>query len=241
MFKDFGTPLRPENPIPYVNQKGLVAREGNPKDVYYLFQTYQTQTPVCYIESPCWKIRTGEDGECKRIRVISNCQTVELIVNGVSFGTKNRNPQEFPAGGLVWFVPYSPGKNKILAIGMMHSGECVEHLIEQEYYPRSGGEPLDFIWNWDCVAHEKKIIRLTIQLVDSQNIPVLEDERRVRFSMQSGGHLLGLLGTLDGSQEIETANGSAEILIAAEKTTVKLKVQISKMSPRLILLNTETK
>src|SRR5215469_14522407 len=33
-FKDFGTPLRPENPIPYVNQKGLVDRDGRPKDAY---------------------------------------------------------------------------------------------------------------------------------------------------------------------------------------------------------------
>ncbi|MCB0036570.1 MAG: hypothetical protein KDE51_21205, partial [Anaerolineales bacterium] len=56
-FKDFGTPLRPENPLPYINQKGLFDRAGQPKDVYYLFQAYQTETPVCYIESPSWPIR----------------------------------------------------------------------------------------------------------------------------------------------------------------------------------------
>ncbi|MGJ3240124.1 MAG: glycoside hydrolase family 2 protein [Anaerolineae bacterium] len=36
-FKDFGTPLRPENPIPYVNQKGLLTRDGTPKRNYHLF------------------------------------------------------------------------------------------------------------------------------------------------------------------------------------------------------------
>jgi len=37
-FKDFGTPLRPENPVPYVNQKGLLARDGTPKLNYAVFQ-----------------------------------------------------------------------------------------------------------------------------------------------------------------------------------------------------------
>ncbi len=31
---------RPENAIPYINQKGLVDREGNPKDAYYVFKSY---------------------------------------------------------------------------------------------------------------------------------------------------------------------------------------------------------
>ncbi len=73
-FKDFGTPLRPENPIPYVNQKGLADRTGQPKDVYFLFQAYQTDTPVCYIESPTWLARTGEPGAlngCGFIPIVS--------------------------------------------------------------------------------------------------------------------------------------------------------------------------
>ncbi|GAB5491933.1 MAG: glycoside hydrolase family 2 TIM barrel-domain containing protein [Phototrophicaceae bacterium] len=40
-FKDFGTPLRPENPVPYVNQKGLLDRAGRPKDNYHLFKAWQ--------------------------------------------------------------------------------------------------------------------------------------------------------------------------------------------------------
>ena len=35
-FKDFSTPVRPENPVPYVNQKGVVERDLTPKETYYL-------------------------------------------------------------------------------------------------------------------------------------------------------------------------------------------------------------
>ena len=41
-FKDFSTPLRPENPVPYVNQKGVVERDLTPKEAYYVFQSYWT-------------------------------------------------------------------------------------------------------------------------------------------------------------------------------------------------------
>ena len=52
VFKDFATPLRPENPIPYVNQKGLLTRDGTPKDAYYVYKSYWTTSPkFAYIVS----------------------------------------------------------------------------------------------------------------------------------------------------------------------------------------------
>ncbi len=58
-FKDFATPLRPENDIPYMNQKGLVDRNGNPKDAYYVFKSYWSDVPFTYIESHTWTERQG--------------------------------------------------------------------------------------------------------------------------------------------------------------------------------------
>ena len=57
-LKDFGTPLRPENPLPYMNQKGLVDRNGKPKDAYYVFASHWSKKPFCYIESKTWTHRT---------------------------------------------------------------------------------------------------------------------------------------------------------------------------------------
>ncbi|MEM7798453.1 MAG: DUF4982 domain-containing protein, partial [Chloroflexota bacterium] len=212
VFKDFGTPLRPENPIPYVNQKGLVDRSGAPKDLYYLFKAYQTAEPVCYIESPTWPLRSGEAGALKRIRVYSNCEAVELQVNGSSFGTKFPNPQISAAGGLVWFVPFQLGKNVIRALGAAASGAVIEHQVEQTLIPSGSGEP--------CYmrAEVKPIKRghlirdaVTIQLVDKAFLPVCGAERFIEFDLIGAGRLISHLGTPDGSRIIETANGAARI------------------------------
>ena len=48
-FKDFCTPLRPLNPIPYVNQKGVVQRDGTPKESYYVFQSYWAKAHAAYL------------------------------------------------------------------------------------------------------------------------------------------------------------------------------------------------
>ena len=40
--------------------------------------------------------------DSKEILVYSNCDEVELFVNGVSQGVKRRNSQDYPAAGLRW-------------------------------------------------------------------------------------------------------------------------------------------
>ena len=96
-FKDFGTPLRPENAIPYINQKGLVDRAGNPKDAYYVFKSYWATTPFAYIESHTWTERSGPEGKARNIAVFSNAESVELSLNGVTQGKKMRQLGQFPA------------------------------------------------------------------------------------------------------------------------------------------------
>ena len=49
IFKDFATPLRPENPVPRVNQKGVLERDGALKESYYVFQSYWAEKPMIHI------------------------------------------------------------------------------------------------------------------------------------------------------------------------------------------------
>ena len=73
IFKDFATPLRPENPVPRVNQKGVVERDGTPKEGYYVFQSYWAAKPMLHIYGHNWPVRWGAAGEEKEVRVYSNC------------------------------------------------------------------------------------------------------------------------------------------------------------------------
>src|SRR5690606_28957557 len=108
-FKDFATPLRPENAIPYMNQKGLTDRAGNPKDAYYVFKSYWADTPFVYIESHSWTERQGPEDKPRRLSVYSNCDAVTLYHNGKDLGEKEKNILSFPASGLEWEVLFKSG------------------------------------------------------------------------------------------------------------------------------------
>ena len=229
-FKDFGTPLRPENPIPYVNQKGLVDRSGLPKDAYFLFQAYQTEEPVCHIESATWPIRAGDADALQRVRVYSNCERVELLVNGRSHNTKFSDPTTFPARGLVWFVPLQQGENEIRAVGVTAEGQAVEQSISQTLVLAGEVAAAGIEGRWEQVTVEGETapstgsgqaVLATIQLVNQAGDPVLTDERRVHFELTGAGVLLTNQGTPSGSRVVETANGRAAIqIMAANETTI---------------------
>lgn len=116
VFKDFATPLRPENPIPYVNQKGLLTRDGTPKDAYYVYKSYWTTSPkFAYIVSRTWTERSGPKDTPRSVRVYSNCASVQLTANGKALGAKMRVRDDFPAQGLRWDVSFVEGANALVA------------------------------------------------------------------------------------------------------------------------------
>ncbi len=43
VFKDFTTPLRVENPVPRINQKGVIERDMTRKEGYFVFQSYWSE------------------------------------------------------------------------------------------------------------------------------------------------------------------------------------------------------
>ncbi len=43
IIKDFTTPVRAENPIPRMNQKGVLERDMTKKEGYFVFQSYLEQ------------------------------------------------------------------------------------------------------------------------------------------------------------------------------------------------------
>lgn len=209
-FKDFSTPLRPRNPIPYVNQKGVVQRDGTPKESYYVFQSYWSREPMVHIYGHGWPVRWGESGESKEILVYSNCDEVELLVNGVSCGRRKRDTQDFPAAGFHWNVALREGANRIEAVARKGRVE-LRDTIDWEYTTARWGAPAQLRLT---VKHDEEETALVeAELLDAAGLRCLDATDFIRFTSTDPAALLRNRGTAEGSAYIQVANGRAAIRV----------------------------
>jgi beta-galactosidase len=221
IFKDFSTPLRPENPIPKMNQKGLTERDLTPKEAYYVFQSYWAEKPMVNIYGHTWPVRWGDEGEEKLIKVYSNCESVELFVNGKSEGVKKRNSQDFPAAGLRWLVKLAP-KNELRAVGRQGS-RTVEDQISFLYQTQKWGKPAHL--QFREVTRHGDLVKIEAQLLDDRSILCLDARNQVQFGIEGDGELIADLGTGTASRVVELYNGRA--LISMKRNGGKSHVSVS--------------
>ena len=208
-FKDFGTPLRPENAIPYMNQKGLVDRTGKPKDAFYVFKSYWSNDPFTYIESHTWTERQGPKGKTRDVSVYSNCPEVELFLNGKSLGTKKRNTKAFPAAGLNWTLNFKAGENKLVSFGKTSDGKIVKDELLVNYRFTKSQKATGLKLEYSVLENGNYLV--TAIAVDKKGLRALDYEKRVYFQCLNGGEPLISQGTPNGSEVIEMANGKASI------------------------------
>ncbi|WP_311954586.1 glycoside hydrolase family 2 TIM barrel-domain containing protein [Mucilaginibacter terrae] len=210
VFKDFSTPLRPDNPVPYVNQKGVVERDLTPKESFYVFQSYWSDKPMAHIYGHTWPVRWGKPGEEKLVKVYSNCNEAELFVNGKSLGTKKRNSQNFPAAGLHWLVAFNAGSNTIKVIAKKGKN-FVNDEITQQYQTQQWSKPAKLIL--EQLDKKDGIVTAQVKLLDADNIPCLDAANWIEFGLTGDGKLLDNLGTSNGSRKVQAYNGRAIIKV----------------------------
>ena len=208
VFKDFTTPLRVENPVPRMNQKGVIARDMTKKESYYVFQSYWTEEPMIHIYGHTWPVRWGDADEPKMVKVYSNCEEVELFHEGKSLGVKRRNSQDFPAAGLRWTLPFSAGKNSLRAVGK-RAGKTVSDEITFVYETRKWAAPAKF--TLAEIARDGARVTVEATLVDAAGVTCLDARTLVRFSLAGKGRLIDNQGTPWGSRAVQMANGRARI------------------------------
>ena len=189
-FKDFCTPLRPLNPIPYVNQKGVVQRDGTPKESYYVFQSYWASQPMLH----------------------------KLFVNGRSVGKRKRNIEDYPAQGFHWNVVLQRGTNTIKAVAndlsdeitfeyqTAHWGKPAEvrltriapDLIEAQLYDANGIRCLDSSdWIEFSIAGDGELLVNQGTATGSRRIQAANGRATIRLRSLSGPCVVGAkCGTL---------------------------------------------
>jgi beta-galactosidase len=224
-FKDFGTPLRPENPLPYMNQKGLVDREGNFKDAYWVFASYWKKEPFCNIESETWTHRNGPK-EGREVTVYCNTQSAELFHDGTSLGKKDKQKGVVPAGGLVWQVPFTNGQNKLSVIGYNDNKKVAKDTHQVTYLIGKHGKYKHIALTARKIADNRWLIGAEAQ--DDQGNRVLDYQERVQFfNIGDQGHLLENYGTPSKSSIIEMGSGYAEIQFESngKPSTIEFRTQ----------------
>ena len=208
IFKDFATPLRPENPVPRVNQKGVVERDGTPKESYYVYQSYWADKPMIHIYGHTWPVRWGKPDEEKLVKVFSNCREAELFVNGVSAGVKQRNSADFPAAGLRWNVKLNEGTNTLHAVGRRDGIEIADE-ISVAYQTAQWGKPVKFAFSE--ISQSNGVVTIEARVFDKDGVSCLDAANTVRFGLTGDGRLLDNLGTSTGSRVVQLYNGRAQI------------------------------
>jgi beta-galactosidase len=214
VFKDFASPLRGDNGIPRVNQKGVVERDLTKKESYFVFQSYWAEKPMVHIYGHSWPVRWGEKGEKRSVHVYSNCDTAELFLNGKSLGTMRRDSQNFPAAGLRWEVAFATGPNHLRALAT--KGEVtVQDEIDLTYQIEQWGQPFQL----ELSQKERRddIITVEAKLFDANNVLCLDSAQTVRFSLAGSGSLIDNLGTAGGAREVQLSNGRAEISVVRKR------------------------
>ncbi len=211
IFKDYSTPLRDRNPIPYVNQKGVIERDFTKKEAYYLFQSYWTQKPMIRIYGHSWETRWGDVDEEKIVKIYSNCSEVELVVNGEKLAKKTRNSQDFPAAGLRWAVKFKEGENTIKAIGYNNRIKVIDE-IKVQYQTDKWEKPAELKLSKHSETNDT--ITLKAEVFDKNGIKCLDARNVIRFELAGDGELIDNLGTSTTSRVVQLYNGHAYISVS---------------------------
>lgn len=210
VFKDFSTPVRPDNPVPYMNQKGLVERDLTKKEAYYVFQSYWAEEPMLRIYGHNWPIRWGQPGEEKMIKVFSNCDEAELFLNGKSMGKRKRNSQDFPAAGLRWNVVFNKGHNAVKVIATKGKHILTDSL-RLDYQDEVWGKPAQL--KLEKIDEKDGIATVRAYLLDVNGLPCLDARNWIRFKLAGDGAMIQNQGTSSGSSKVQLYNGRAIIRI----------------------------
>ncbi len=183
---------------------GVLDTCGFKKDGFYFYQSQWTSKPVLHL-FPHWNWK-GREGQIIPVTCYTNCDTVELLVNGKSFGVKG---YEFPKSGmeerygnmpararavrttadlhLSWDVPYEAGT--LRAVGKIEGKVVASEEI------KTAGEPAIVELSADKTelsADGRDVAHLTVRILDADGIVVPTADNDVTFELEGAGRIIGV-------------------------------------------------
>lgn len=219
------------NPMLYPatgSQFGIFDYCGFPKDEAFYLKSWWTDEPVLHL-SPHWNL-SGHEGDSIRVWAYSNCDEVELFVNGKNLGRK-----PMPADGYIeWKTVYRPGA--LMAKGYKGGKKIMVEKIETTgKAARILMEP----YNTTLKADGQDIAIVDLTLKDEKNREVLDAMNEMTVTLTGPAIILGYGNGDPGFKEterpvngektfrIKAFAGKAQVIIRSlegQKGTVQLEV-----------------
>ncbi len=160
---------------------GIMDTCGFPKDNFYYYQSWWNQQTVLHL-LPHWNW-PGKEGQEIQVTCYSNCDEVELFLNGKSMGR-----QIMPLNShLDWKVKYEPGT--LLAKGYKAGKEIAQSKVETTGTPVG----VKLIPDRKVInADGEDVSMITVAVVDAQGRIVPTADNEISFETNAAGHLLGV-------------------------------------------------
>jgi len=161
---------------------GIIDLCGFPKDAYYFCKSQWTRSPMVHI-LPHWTW-PGREGVTIPVLCYSNCERVELFLDGESLGMQATDDRAMQNR---WDVPYRPGI--LRAVGYVEDAAVA--VVEQQ----TAGEPASIRMESDEAvirADRTGIAHVAITIVDAQGRFVPHAGHDVTVTVVGPARLIGL-------------------------------------------------
>jgi len=214
---------------------GIMDLCGFPKDSYYYYQSWWTDKPVLHL-FPHWNW-PGKEGQEISIWVHSNCEEVELFLNGVSLGKKTVTSLHH----LEWKVKYAPGK--LVAKGI-RNGKSFEAVVETTGAPAAIRLTAD---RTKLAADNADLSVVNVTILDAQGRMVPTASNKITFTLTGPAKLIGVGNGDPSCHEPDHAssrsafNGLAQAIIqtTAKGGKIRLKAEGAGLKSETITLTSK--
>jgi beta-galactosidase len=160
---------------------GILDTCGFPKDNYWYYQSWWLAKPVLHL-LPHWNW-PGREGQEIDVRALSNCDEVELFLNGRSLGRQTLKRTET----LKWKVPYASG---VLSAKGFKAGQLVaETKVETTGVPAVVQLAPD---RATIEANGEDVSVITVAVADAQGRIVPVANNAVSFELEGPGRIIGV-------------------------------------------------
>ena len=199
------------------SQFGLMDLCGFAKDAYYFCQATYLEQPMLHL-LPHWN---WKEGETVRVMTVTNCDEVELFLNGKSLGRYENDVCEQRE----WQVDFEPG---VLSAVGYNKGKAVLNVER-----RTAGAPAALRLVADrAVLHNAggDTVPVRVSVVDANGIEVPNADQLVRFALEGDGAIVGVGNGDPNSHEPEHLPyrrlfaGLCQVLVSADTGAKKMKL-----------------